>query len=129
MTRLGRVSLGRNLAVNAISKSWIPPAGRGYSQPEPFWWFRYDYYSWTGWSHDGGYGCQIPQRIDLVPGYRWRGHAAVDNLVSHSGRNSMRMVALPGDNFGILARRSTSMAPSRSNSRPGSRQTAFTRLN
>ena len=100
---LGEVSLGKNLAVNGDfekldSNGWPD----GYSQPEPFWWFRYDYYSWTGWGHDGGYGCQIPQRIGLVPGYRWRGHAAVDPLVFHSGRFSMRMVAFPGDNFGVL---------------------------
>jgi hypothetical protein len=100
---LGEEPLGANLAVNGDlekldAKGWP----EGYSAPQAFWWFRFDYYSWTGWGHDGGYGCQIPERIDLVPGYRWRGHAAVDSLISHSGRNSLRLVAYPGDQFGVL---------------------------
>ena len=100
---LAEDALGQNLAVNGDmealdAEGWL----KGYSQPEAFWWFRFDYYSWTGWSHDGGYGCQLAERIDLVPGYRWRGHAAADSLVSHSGRRSLRLVAYPGDNFGVL---------------------------
>ena len=101
---LAEVPLGKNLAVNGdLEKLDADGLARGlFSRPEAFWWFRFDYYSWTGWGHDGGYGCQLAQRIDLVPGYRWRGHAAVDTLVSHSGHNSLRMVAYPGDNFGVL---------------------------
>ena len=93
----------RTWSSTAIWRSSTTRVGRSASAgPEAFWWFRFDYYCWTGWGHDGGYGCQIPQRIDLVPGYRWRGHAAVDTLVSHSGHNSLRLVAHPGDNFGVL---------------------------
>jgi hypothetical protein len=100
---LGEDARGANLAVNGDfekldAKGW--PAG--WSSPEAFWWFRFDYYSWTGWSHDGGYGCQLAERIDLVPGYTWRGKAELDSLVSHSGRNSMRLTAYPGDNFGVI---------------------------
>ncbi|MBI2191804.1 MAG: hypothetical protein HYU36_07460 [Planctomycetes bacterium] len=100
---LAEDALGPNLAVNGGLEK-LDPQGwpEGYGQPEAFWWFRFDYYSWTGWGHDGGYGCQIPQRIGLVPGYRWRGHAAVDTLARHSGRQSIRLVAFPGDNFGVL---------------------------
>ncbi|MGD0088620.1 MAG: hypothetical protein ABSE73_01750 [Planctomycetota bacterium] len=100
---LAELPLGANLAVNGgFEKLDANGWPEGYSQPEAFWWYRFDYYSFTGWGHDGGYGCHLPQRIDLVPGYRWRGHAAVDSLVSHSGRNSLRMVAYPGDQFGVL---------------------------
>ncbi|MDA0839247.1 MAG: hypothetical protein O2857_15875 [Planctomycetota bacterium] len=100
---LEEMPLGSNLAVNGNfekldARGWP----QGYSQPEVFWWYRFDYYSWTGWSHDGGYGCQLAERIDLVPGYQWRGHAAVDTLLSHSGRNSLRLAVYPGDNFGVL---------------------------
>lgn len=100
---LEEIPLGKNLAANGdleqIDANGWP---RGHSQPEVFWWFRFDYYSWTGWGHDGGYGCQVAERIDLVPGYQWRGGTAVDSLVSHSGRNSLRFTVYPGDNFGVL---------------------------
>jgi hypothetical protein len=100
---LGEVPLGKNMAVNGgLEKLDGQGWPVGYGKPEAFWWFRFDYYSWTGWGHDGGYGCAIPQRLDLVPGYRWRGHAAVDTIVSHSGHNSLRLVAYPGDNLGVL---------------------------
>ncbi len=100
---LAEVPLGRNRLANGdLEKLDAQGWPVGFSKPEAFWWFRFDYYGWTGWGHDGGYGCQIPQRIDLVPGYRWRGHAAVDSLISHSGHNSLRLVAYPGDNFGVL---------------------------
>jgi len=74
----------------------------GYSQPQSYWYSRFDYYSWTGWGHDGGYGSGIPTRFELIPGYKPRGTAAVDTLIRHSGKASLRMVAYPGDAYCVM---------------------------
>ena len=60
---------------------------QGWSRPALWTWFRNDYYAWTGWSH--------------ADRKEFRGGAAVDRVVVHSGRASLRMTVLPGDNFAV----------------------------
>ncbi|MFN8611425.1 MAG: hypothetical protein U0931_28020 [Vulcanimicrobiota bacterium] len=61
----------------------------GWSAPQLWTWWRNQYYTWTGWSHEHEKS--------------WRGGARLDPLVHFNGRASLRFDVLPGDNFSVAS--------------------------
>lgn len=78
-----------NLVANGdfeIQRQGLPSA---WSAPQLWKWWRNEYYTWTGWSHEADKS--------------WRGGAQLDPLVHYDGQASLRFDVLPGDEFAVAS--------------------------
>lgn len=78
-----------NLVPNGDFEVTHAGAAAGWSEPKLWNWWRNDYYTWTGWSHEKE--------------KNWRGGAYLDPLVHFDGRAALRFDVLPGDNFAVAS--------------------------
>ena len=72
-------NLAKNISFEEVDDSGYP---RGWSQQRKYSWMGPTYYVWTDWNHYHA---------------KNRGGVVTDNLVSHSGKRSLRFNVFPGD--------------------------------
>lgn len=73
--------------VNLVPNGGFEVVPGGWSPPQLWGWFRNEYYTFTGWSHE--------HKRD------WRGTVAHDPLIHWQGRSALRFQVYPGDNFSV----------------------------
>ena len=71
--------------VNLVPNGGFEVTPGGWSPPQLWGWFRNEYYTFTGWSHEEA--------------REWRGTAHPDPLIHWQGRSALRFQVHPGDNF------------------------------